>query len=242
MSETVYVFQHVECEDLGSFAAVLGQHGLIPRYVRLFAGDAIPADSDAARALIILGGPMSVNDAAKLPYLNGETAMLRRALASQQPVLGVCLGSQLLAAAAGSRVFPAARPEIGWGPISLTVEGRHDAVFAALQPEENVFHWHGETFDLPKGATRLAFSALTMNQAFRIGAHAYGLQFHLEVDAEMVRQWSQEYAADLGAGAAELGEQLAAEAGRRQARLRSVASQVLGRFLEVTSVHSGRET
>src|SRR5690349_15122017 len=125
--QTVYVFQHVACEDLGTFAPTLARRGLVARYIRLFAGDPLPADYAQARALIVLGGPMSVNDTATLPWLSAEVEMLRHAVERQQPVLGICLGSQLLAAAAGSRVFPGARPEIGWSPISLTVEGRHDA-------------------------------------------------------------------------------------------------------------------
>jgi GMP synthase (glutamine-hydrolysing) len=180
-SKLVYVFQHVACEDLGTFAEVLTRRDYNPEYVRLFAGDSIPDDYDSAAALIVLGGPMSVNDAARLTYLAQEKTMLRKALERSQPVLGVCLGSQLLAAAAGSQVFSGARPEIGWGSISLTMEGKQDPVIAPLADVASVFHWHGETFDLPLGATRLAFSGLTMNQAVRLGRNAYGLQFHLEV-------------------------------------------------------------
>ena len=237
--ERIYVFQHVACENLGTFAAVLARRGYRPEYIRLFAGDSIPDDWSLAAALIVLGGPMSVNDAPRLAYLAQERAMLREALGRSQPILGVCLGAQLLAAAAGSQVFAAARPELGWGGVSLTVEGRQDALVASLAEVGSVFHWHGETFDLPLGATRLAFSALTMNQAIRIGTNAYGLQFHLEVDAPMIQSWIREYLQDLGADSRSTAERLAAETAQYVGPLRTAAAAVMNRFLDLVAVATG---
>jgi GMP synthase (glutamine-hydrolysing) len=231
--ERVYVFQHIACEDLGTFAEVLAGRGLQADYVRLFEGDAIPNDWDTARALIFLGGPMSVNDEAGYGYLGDEKMLIRAALGRRIPVLGICLGAQLLAAAAGARVFPGPRPEIGWAPVTLTVEGRQDPVLSGLDRLTSVFHWHGETFDLPAGATRLAFSALTINQAFRLSERAYGLQFHVEVDARAIAAWIHEYPRDLGADVDGAGQRILTETAKHERPLRVAASDVLNRFLSL---------
>jgi GMP synthase (glutamine-hydrolysing) len=229
----VYVFQHIGCEDLGTFADILAARDVHADHVRLFAGDGMPKDWQRAAALVFLGGPMSVNDEAHYPYLAAEKAVIRSALEQRMPVLGVCLGSQLIAAAVGSRVFPGARPEIGWAPVSLTMEGRQDPVLAPLAQLAAVFHWHGETFDLPHGAARLAFSALTMNQAFRLGQSAYGLQFHLEVDAPMIAAWIRAYPDDLGADAEATTRRIVGETGTHVAPLRMAAAEAMHRFLDV---------
>jgi GMP synthase-like glutamine amidotransferase len=141
--------------------------------------------------LVFLGGPMSVNDEEKYPYLVEEKALIRRALADNKPLLGICLGAQLMANALGARVYPGDEKELGWYPITLTQEGRRDEVFSAFPSQHEVFHWHGETFELPSGAKLLAGSELYSRQAFRIG-RSYALQYHLEVTAEMVRDWVKE--------------------------------------------------
>jgi len=232
-SDRVYVFQHVECEALGTFAERLARRGLRADYVRLFAGESIPVDTAQAAALIFLGGPMSVNDEARYPYLAQEQSLIHDALGAGQPLLGICLGAQLLAAAAGARVFPAARPEIGWEPVSLTMEGRIDAVISPTAHLAAVLHWHGETFDLPQGAVRLAFSALTMNQAFRLGRSAYGLQFHLEVDAAMIDSWTQTYTEDLGADPPAARRHINADTAQYVRPLQLAANEVIDRFLEL---------
>jgi GMP synthase (glutamine-hydrolysing) len=231
--ERVYVFQHIACEDLGSFAEILAERDVHVEYVRLFAGEAIPDDGADASGLIFLGGPMSVNEEGSYSYLAPEKALIRHALAADTPVLGVCLGAQLLAATAGSPVFPGARPEIGWAPVSLTVEGRQDPVLAGIADLAAVFHWHGETFHLPAGSTRLAFSALTMNQAFRLGSCAYGLQFHLEVTPAMIGAWLHAYAHDLGPDAAVIASRVASDTLVFARALRIAAAVALNRFLDL---------
>ncbi len=228
----VYVFQHIACEDLGTFASVLAERGLQAEYVRLFASAPIPDDWAAARALIFLGGPMSVNDERAYSYLAVEKAVIRATLGQGKPILGVCLGAQLLAAAAGSRVYPATRPEIGWEPITLTADGRHDPLLSGLADLAAVFHWHGETFDLPAGATHLAFSAVTQNQAFRLGSCAYGLQFHLEVDAGMIEAWARAYRQDLGPHAEAATQRIVRDTVLHADALRVAARQVMNRFLD----------
>jgi GMP synthase-like glutamine amidotransferase len=143
-----------------------------------------------AAGLIFMGGPMSAND--DFAYLRQELEIIRQAVDRGQPVLGVCLGSQLLAKALGARVYRNAAKEIGWFDVHLTDAGGRDPVLSGLDPTETVFHWHGETFDLPDGAVGLAYSRLTRHQAFRVGPNAYGLQFHLEVTPEMISDWCRQ--------------------------------------------------
>jgi GMP synthase (glutamine-hydrolysing) len=144
----------------------------------------------SVRGAIFMGGPMSVNDVETLPGLGLELSWLKEALALDVPVLGICLGAQLIAKAAGSSITPAARPEIGVRPVQIL--DSEDPLAAALAPSVPALHWHGEEFDLPAGAVHLARSEQTDVQAFRLGSSAWGLLFHLEVDAELLETWLDE--------------------------------------------------
>ncbi|OLD64940.1 MAG: hypothetical protein AUI47_03670 [Acidobacteria bacterium 13_1_40CM_2_68_5] len=145
--------QHVEREGLGLLAEVLEKHGLVARTVRTWRGEPVPRAVAPAPGVIILGGPMSTYEADRHSHLADEIALAADALRRDVPILGVCLGSQILAAAAGGRVYPGPAQEIGWFPIALTDAGRRDPVLGVFSPEAVVFHWHGDTFDLPGGAT-----------------------------------------------------------------------------------------
>jgi len=173
----VHVLQHAPFEGLGSIGPWLERRRARMGWTRLYAGDPLPAPG-GVDLLIVLGGPMSVNDEGRLPWLAAEKQALRDWIARDGPVLGVCLGAQLIASALGARVSRAATPEIGWFPI----EGvpAPDETFR-LPRACTVFHWHGETFDLPAGAVRLARSAACENQAFQLGRRVIALQFHLEM-------------------------------------------------------------
>jgi GMP synthase-like glutamine amidotransferase len=137
--------------------------------------------------LIIMGGPMSAND--NLPGLKEELELIEQALKEGLPLLGVCLGSQLIAKALGARVYRNAQLEIGWQPVSLTGSGKEDALFEGIRSPEIFFHWHGETFDLPPGAEWLAYSEKCRHQAYRYGRRVYGIQFHPEITPEMIADW-----------------------------------------------------
>jgi GMP synthase (glutamine-hydrolysing) len=193
----VLVLQHIACEPPGVYEEVLRERGATLTRVEVDAGDELPDWREFA-AVMAMGGPMSSNDDSALPWLSAEKAFIAHAVRAGMPFWGVCLGVQLLAASLGARVYAGAEPEVGVLPVELTEEGRRDPVFSALPPTIPALQWHGDTFDLPAGAIRLAGSPAYPNQAFRF-ENAYGVQFHLEVSSEMAREWVDvpEYASSL---------------------------------------------
>src|ERR1700693_480673 len=166
----ILVLRHEPFEHLGHFAAVLEENQVEYRYHEL--GKPIPRE--AFEGLIIMGGPMSAND--ELPGLRDELELIEKALVEDVPMLGICLGSQLIARALGARVYRDKELEIGWEPVWLTDSGQDDPVFKGIASPETFFHWHGETFDLPAGAEWLAYSDKCRHQAFPVGPNAYGGQ------------------------------------------------------------------
>jgi GMP synthase-like glutamine amidotransferase len=191
------VLQHIACEPPGVFEDVLHERGVEIHRVELDEGEPLP-DWREVEAIVAMGGPMSVLDDAELPWLTEEKRAIGEAVRAGKPYWGVCLGVQLLAASLGARVYPGPEPEVGLLPVELTPDGRVDPVFGGYDDTLVTLQWHGDTFDLPDGAVRLASSPAYANQAFRF-ERAYGVQFHLEVSAEMVREWSEvpEYVASL---------------------------------------------
>lgn len=179
-----HYFQHVPFEGLGSLAPWLDSAGHQITGTRFYEPVELPVLSDIG-LLIVMGGPMSANDEAEFPWLIEEKDYIRRAVSAGTPVLGVCLGAQLIASALGCPVFRNTKKEIGWFPINGVVPSistGHEAF--RFPPYVEVFHWHGETFELPEGAIRLARSDACNNQAFQYGNRVIGLQFHLETTPE----------------------------------------------------------
>jgi GMP synthase (glutamine-hydrolysing) len=185
----VLVLQHIACEPPGVYEEVLDEHGATIHRVELDEGDPLP-DWRAFDAIVAMGGPMGALDDDEHPWLTDEKRLIADAVRSGLPFWGVCLGVQLLAASLGARVYPGEAPEVGVLPVLLTDEALADPVFAGTPRELLSLQWHGDTFDLPDGATRLAGSPAYPNQAFRVGADAYGVQFHLEVSAALAREWA----------------------------------------------------
>jgi GMP synthase (glutamine-hydrolysing) len=202
----VLVLQHIACEPPGVYEDVLLERGAALHRVELDEGEPLP-DRGTFDAIVAMGGPMSATDDRELPWLADEKRLIGDAARAGVPFFGVCLGVQLLAASLGARVYPGPAPEVGVLPVTLTDAALSDPVFAGLSRELVTLQWHGDTFDLPEGAVRLAGSRAYPNQAFRYG-RAYGVQFHLEVSRELLEEWAKvpEYAASLeralGAGAA----------------------------------------
>jgi len=193
----IYVLQHHPVENLGTIADALENAALAWQYVRVFDGHPVPRDMKGAGGLIVMGGPMAVYQADRYPHIKDELALIDDAVKSNRPVLGVCLGAQIVAAALGAKVTknPAGK-EIGWYPVNLSNETRADRLFCGIAGTIVPFHWHGDIFELPSGATSLASSDRTPCQAFRYGDKVYALQFHLEVSrdsvAAMAAEWPRE--------------------------------------------------
>jgi GMP synthase (glutamine-hydrolysing) len=185
----VAILRHVAFEGPGLLGDALVAAGWAVRHYDLSGGDPVPGAANAD-AFVLLGGPMSAND--PLPYRQAELQLIRDANAASKPVLGICLGSQLIAMAAGARVYANPVKEIGWFAVHWTPAAASDSLFQGLRESETVFHWHGETFDLPQGAEWLAHSDACRHQAFRWGDSTYGIQFHIEVTPAMIADWLQQ--------------------------------------------------
>jgi GMP synthase (glutamine-hydrolysing) len=188
----ILVLQHVPHENMASLESYLGRAGLTWQYVELFRQVPARLDLAAAAGLVVLGGPMNVDEVDKFPFLAREVEWIRQAVAAELPLLGICLGSQLLAKAMGAKVYPNGVKEIGWYEIELQPAAADDALFAGSAARQTVFQWHGDTFDLPPGAVHLALSRQCRHQAFRYGRAAWGLQFHIEMTATIVDAWLTE--------------------------------------------------
>lgn len=185
--KTVLAVRHVHFEHLGALEPLLAEEGYTIRYVEAWSANW--ATLEQPDLLVLLGAPISVNDEADYPFLGPELSFVKAQLDARRPVLGLCLGSQLMARALGSRVYSLGDVEVGWAALSATDEGAQHPLRHLLQPGLPVMHLHGETFDLPAGARLLASTPLCKQQAFALGAHALGLQFHPEVTAEQLESW-----------------------------------------------------
>jgi GMP synthase-like glutamine amidotransferase len=239
------VLQHTPTEGPERIAVLLGDRGITCETRGLHRGDAVPADLADGELLVVMGGPMGVADAGSpgYPFLAPEIELLRRLVARDAPVLGICLGSQLLAAGAGAAVYPNTRPgpdgrplparEVGWGPVDFIGVEREPAL-AGLRASEIVLHWHGDTFDLPAGAVHLASTPVCRNQAFRLGQRQFGLQFHCELERETVATWVREDADYVReANGPDGGAQILADTDRHYRAARPIWDRLLGNILDL---------
>ncbi len=183
------VFQHVAHEILGTLDPLLRDAGFRIRYVNYSRQPEAEPSLDRYHGLVVLGGPMNCDQVDRYPHLQREVEAIQQTIDAGRPVLGICLGSQLIARALGARVRKNPVKEIGWYDLEPTEAGRSDPVFGRLDGRQKIFQWHGDTFDIPDHAVRLASSPDCRNQAFRYGENVYGLQFHLEVDQPMIERW-----------------------------------------------------
>jgi GMP synthase (glutamine-hydrolysing) len=197
--KSVLAVRHVHFEGLGAFGPVLEQRGYRIRYVEAGIDDLDAIDPAMADLLVVLGGPIGAYEADRYPFLDSELRLIGGRLAAGAPMLGICLGAQLIAQSLGAVVRPGAGKEIGWGPLELTEAGRSGPLrHLGVEP---VLHWHGDVFDLPAGAPRLASTRLCPNQAFSRGAAVLGCQFHPEAEADGFERWLIGHAVEIaGAG------------------------------------------
>jgi GMP synthase (glutamine-hydrolysing) len=233
----VRVLRHVPQEALGNLETVLRSRGVDLEVVDCFAESWPTIERAGLRpqelaGLVVMGGPMSADESDRYPFLATEVDWLRQAVAAGLPTLGICLGAQLLAKSLGARVFRNRVKEIGWHDLELLPAALVDPLLAGSSARETVFQWHADTFDPPPGAVQLARSAVCEQQVFRYGANAYGLQFHLEITAEMVADWLVD--PDLCGDLEESGATSALEIRRRAAdgvaKMAPLAERIFGRF------------
>lgn len=177
----IRLFQHVPFEGPGTIAQWASLRGHHLGKTCFFAGEPLPDVGDQDW-LVVMGGPMGVYEEDRFEWLAAEKQFISRAIGAGKTVLGICLGAQLIASALGARVYPQTEKEIGWFPLSLTAAGGSDPFLSVLEGDPVVFHWHGDTFDLPEGAVSLARTEVCRQQAFRYGERVLGLQFHLEME------------------------------------------------------------
>lgn len=185
--KTVISIRHVAFENLGLLGPFLEANGYTNRYVDAMTVDWSRIDPLEPALIVVLGGPIGADQDSDYPFLLDEVALIDSRLKAGKPLLGICLGAQLIARALGKPVYPGPRREVGWAPIEVTDEGR----LSCLRHLENgpVLHWHGDTFDLPDGAVRLASTELCENQAFSWGSSTLALQFHVEVTETELESW-----------------------------------------------------
>lgn len=193
-NKVVNVIRHLAFEDLASFGYVLQANGYQINYIEaadyaLQPDALVQTDAVSDDLLIILGGPISVNDSALFPFIEVEIEILKARIAADKPTLGICLGAQLIARALGSEVYPGGEKEIGWYDLSITAQGQQTALRYLSSQHCRMLHWHGETFDLPDGAELLASSERCVNQAFSFGQRILALQFHPEITQQSMEKW-----------------------------------------------------
>jgi GMP synthase (glutamine-hydrolysing) len=217
--KTAIAIRHIAFEDLGTFEDVLHAHGFSVRYVEAGVEDLTSLNVLDPDLLVLLGGPIGAYEEDAYPFVLDEVRIAERRVASGKPLLGICLGAQVLARALGARVYPGPAKEIGWGPLTLTEAGDASPVAHVGDAHTSMLHWHGDTFDLPAGATLLASTPLTANQIYSVGAATLAFQCHPEVRTRFIERWLVGHACEL------------AHAGLRPADLRA-ATALYGAALE----------
>ncbi len=239
----ILVFQHVAAEPLGTLDALIRQRGHRIRFVNFERDPGTQVDVGRYDGLIVLGGPMMVSDRDRLVHLQTEISALRDAMDANLPVLGICLGAQLLAHALGAKVGPLAQPEIGWYPLIPTSHASSDKVLGALDQPTPVFQWHSHGFELPAGAIPLASSQRCPCQAFRMN-QAYGFQFHLEMEKKLLDRWLHlpAYQSELIAAQTYSIAAIERDTHQHMARLNTLAGKVFNPFLDLIAPPRQRVT
>ena len=226
----IYVLQHHPVENLGTIADALEEAALAWQYVRIHEGHSVPTEMKGAGGLIVMGGPMGVYQTDRYPFLLEEMRLIEQAVKEDLPVLGVCLGAQIVAAALGAKVAknPAGK-EIGWHPVTMTDTAQDDRLFRGVARTITPFHWHGDVYELPAGAVSLSSSDKTPCQSFRHGSSVYALQFHLEVTKESVASMAAEWPRELEREKIDAAEMIESS-DKHLPALESIASTIFSRW------------
>ena len=232
----ILVFQHVAHQILGTLDPLLRQAGFRIRYVNFGRDPDARPELDGYDGLVVLGGPMNADETDAHPHLAHEIEVIGEAIARERPMLGICLGAQLLARALGSPVERAPTHEVGWYDVAMSDAARDDAILGHFEPVERLFQWHEDTFDVPTTGVHLASSEICPNQAFRVGDRAYGFQFHLEADGQLIERWlaTPEHRAALEqSGASFDPERIRTETAACVDRQQEIARRAFGGFIEL---------
>ncbi len=216
-------------ETLGDF--FLGK-GYPIKVVNLEQGGILPEEVTGLDAVVVLGGPMNVDEEGKYPFLKEEKAFIRKTVEAKIPFLGVCLGSQLLARACGAGVGKSPNKEVGWYPVDLNSQGKKDPLFKGVESCFDVFQWHEDMFSVPESGVLLAGSKLCPHQAFRVGSNAYGLQFHIEITPDCIEDWAGTYFAGKEDRQQRTREMVLGY-GKRQEKFQNTANRVYNNFLQM---------
>jgi GMP synthase (glutamine-hydrolysing) len=227
--KTALALRHLHFEDLGTLEPLLRQRGFEVRYVDPAVDDLSAMDMESPDLVVALGGPIGAFDEHVYPFLAGELRLIERRLATRRPLLGICLGAQLIARVLGAGVAPMGYKEIGFGELTLTDEGRHSAL--APLAGVPVLHWHGDRFELPAGGTLLASTARCAQQAYAVGDAVLGLQFHLEADASQIERWLVGHSCELAQAGIDP-RTVRGDASRHGAVLAEAARRVIGGWLD----------
>jgi len=223
------ILQHVACEGPGLIGEVLRERGIATDLVRVDENASVPRELGDASGLVVMGGPMGVYEEKQYPHLREEIRLIESALRQHRPVLGICLGSQLLAATLGARVYPGQQKEIGWYEVELQENAAQDSLWGGQPRTFTPLHWHGDVFELPNGAVSLASSVLTRHQAFRYSDRVYGFLFHLEIMPPQLQRMVQTFQDEL-ARAKISPESIVRNAEDRCRQTETIGRQVFGKF------------
>lgn len=230
------VFQHVPYEPLGTLNPLLKREGYRIRYVNFGREPDARPSIDGYNGLVVLGGPMSVTDSCRFAHLTHEAEVIADAIDRGLPVIGICLGAQLIAKALGAGVRQNEEKEIGWYRLAITDAAKEDSAFSHFDDDDHVFQWHGDTFDVPDGAVHLATTATCHNQAFRYGDNVYGLQFHLECDEPMIERWLRvpDHVDEIASTGGKIDPHvIRAHTPKHIGRLKTLSDRVFGEFVRI---------
>ncbi|MEJ2610863.1 MAG: type 1 glutamine amidotransferase [Candidatus Thiodiazotropha sp.] len=227
----IRIFRHLVCQPPGYLGEYLQQRGIPWEMVCVDDGHPVPSQTDDVSALVFMGAGVSVND--HLPWIEGELALIRKAYQEDVPILGVCFGAQMMSRALDGEVIRGKAMEIGWHPVNLIPENDPESWMTGLPQSFLAFHWHADTFTLPAGSRLIMQSDCYSHQGFTIGDHL-GLQFHLEMTREMVKNWIERYGSDLllGSACSQTAETILQDIDQRIAQLHELSDIIYGNWLE----------
>ncbi len=231
----ILFIKHIDIEGPGTIETFINERGLPSRTIALHEGEQLPKDLAGLDAIVSLGGPMNVDEEEKYPFLKQEDQFLKKAIEQSVPVLGICLGSQLLAKAAGAKVVKSPVKEVGWFKTSLTSAGQQDPLFVGLSREIDVYHWHEDMWELPVSGQLLATSSGCPHQALKVGNNAYGLQFHIEITDAIIRDWCQRYFSSSDLNLHQQAQEMLFRYAQKQAAFNAAAYQIYDNFLKIAA-------